>query len=209
MIQNDTKERILDAAERLIASDGFHRTSLRAITTAAGVNLASVNYHFGSKEALMEAVIDRRLLPLNCSRREGLEEIRERARQQGRRPRVREALRAFIEPTLRFRESGDGAQAFVTLVGRAMAEPDDTLRRTFLKRMEPVASSLFEILSEALPSLPRETLYWRLHFALGAMSHTLCLSGRNVFPAGLTPPTDSAALTDLLLDFLVPGLEVA
>src|SRR5580704_13248627 len=64
----NTKDRILDAAERLFARDGFEATSLRAITTEASVNLAAVNYHFQSKEALVQAVIGRRMGPANAQR---------------------------------------------------------------------------------------------------------------------------------------------
>ena len=74
MSQPDTKQRILDVAERLFATRGFHATSLRAITRAAEVNLAAVNYHFGSKDALLEAVMLRRLGPLNEIRQARLDQ---------------------------------------------------------------------------------------------------------------------------------------
>src|SRR3954453_20324524 len=64
----DTKTRILDAAERLFVEHGFEATSLRSLTSAAGVNLAAVNYHFGSKEELFQAVLTRRLDPMNQER---------------------------------------------------------------------------------------------------------------------------------------------
>ena len=64
MSQSDTVQRILDAAEVLFAQKGFAETSLRAITSRAGVNLAAVNYHFGSKEALVQAVFERYLTQL-------------------------------------------------------------------------------------------------------------------------------------------------
>lgn len=210
MSQPDTKERILDAAERLFAGEGFHNTSLRAITGAAGANLASVNYHFGSKEALMEAIVDRRLLPLNQVRRERLECVREEARLLSRRPQIKEVLRAFVEPTLRFRESGPGAEEFLTLIGRALAEPDDTIRRAFMQRMEPLFLLLYDLLGEAIPQLPREVLFWRLHFALGALSHTICLAGRiKLLPPGIDPPSDAATMTDLLLTFITAGMEAS
>ena len=71
----DTKERILDVAERLFADRGFPATPLRDITSEAGVNVASVNYHFGSKEALLAAVLERRLHPVNARRLELLDAI--------------------------------------------------------------------------------------------------------------------------------------
>jgi len=209
MSEQDTKERILDAAEQRFARDGFHGTSLRAITAEAGANLAAVNYHFGSKETLMAAVIDRRLAPLNRRRSECLEAVAAAARKENRPPDVRGVLRAFIQPTLDFRGSCPGAEAFVTLVGRALVQPDDTLRVFFQKRMEPVVTRLFESLAAALPALPRQVLFWRLHFMLGAMSHTLCWIDRagRAAPAGLEPSADAETLSDLLLDFLTAGME--
>src|SRR5437016_9525270 len=75
----DTKTRILDAAERLFVEHGFEATSLRAITTAAGVNLAAVNYHFGSKEELFQTVLSRRLDPMNQERMDLLAELQRNA----------------------------------------------------------------------------------------------------------------------------------
>lgn len=208
MSQPDTKERILDAAEHLFAAEGFHNTSLRAITGAAGANLAAVNYHFGSKEALLEALFERRLVPLNRLRREKLEAVRQAARESGRRPPTDGVLRAFVEPTLRFRDSGGGAESFVRLVGRAIAEPDDTLRKIFMRHMEPIFFLLYDTLRDALPRLTPSELFWRLHFALGAMSHTMCMAGRfQLLPPGVAPPTDTASLTALVLDFITAGME--
>ncbi|HXV21592.1 MAG TPA: TetR family transcriptional regulator [Desulfuromonadales bacterium] len=210
MSQTDTKDRILDAAEHLFASEGFHNTSLRAITGEARANLAAVNYHFGSKEALLEAVFERRLVPLNHLRRERLETVRKAAHQSGCRPSAREVLRAFVEPTLSFRDSGPGAEAFVRLVGRAIAEPDDTLRKIFMRQMEPIFFLLYDTLAEALPHLSGSALFWRLHFALGALGHTLCMAGRfQLLPPGVAPPTDATSLTTLLLDFVTAGMEAA
>src|SRR6478735_927974 len=74
-----TKTRILDAAERLFVEHGFEATSLRSLTSAAGVNLAAVNYHFGSKEELFQAVLTRRLDPMNQERIELLGRVEREA----------------------------------------------------------------------------------------------------------------------------------
>ncbi len=204
----DTKQRILDAAEILFAREGYHGTSLRSITGEAGANLASVNYHFGSKESLIEAVFSRRLEPLNVIRRERLEQVRKEASEKGERPAASDALRAFIEPTLSFRDSGPGAEAFVRLVGRALAESDDTIRKAFMRQMEPLFHLLYDLLAEALPELPRSALFWRLHFTLGALSHTMCMAGRmQILPPGVAPVVETPALTALLLNFLTAGME--
>ena len=94
-----TAERILDAAEELFADLGFDATSTRAITTRAGVNLAAVNYHYGSKDALIEAVFARRLVPLNRERLELLDRVEARAGAGG--PAVESIVEAFVRPPMR------------------------------------------------------------------------------------------------------------
>lgn len=209
MSQPDTKQRILDAAERLFAEGGFHHTSLRAITTKAGVNLAAVNYHFGGKEALVEAIFERRLSPLNAARRQQLDAVRDRARAEGRAPDIEEVLRAFIEPTLAFRDAGPGARAFISLVGRALSEPDGVVRGAFLHHMQPLFTYLLELTRSALPHLDPQRTFWRLFFALSAIGHTICLLDKPLpWPPGVTPLQDSQALLAEILPFLTAGMEV-
>jgi len=204
-IEVDTKQRLLDAAERLFAQQGFHAASLRAITGEAGANLAAVSYHFGSKEGLMEAVIDRRLTPLNERRTAALETALATATEQGCRPAVAEVLRAFVEPTLQFRE-GESCD-FIALVGRMVSETDDTLRRIFVGRMEPFRRRLFKALKRALPEASEEILNWRLQFTVGAMAHTMFMVNKNPFPGGVAREPDADELLALLLPYVTAGME--
>jgi len=204
----DTKRRILDAAERLFARDGFAGTSIRAITGEAGVNLASANYHFGSKETLLEAVIDRRLEPLNRRRAERLDAVVAAARAVDKRPAPRDVLEAFFEPTLRLREPSAGAAAFLTLVGRIMADPQGIGRDIFLSRLMPLIKRFFEVLATALPDLPRDVLLWRLHFAIGSLSHLMrCHDRHEAALAGTAIDGDVDRLIEELLDYTVAGME--
>src|SRR6266702_2821486 len=95
-----TKDRILDAAERSFANHGFEGASIRAIVMDAGVNLASIHYHFRSKEALLEAVLTRRISLVNDARLERLDAAQRAAAPRS--PSVEEILRAFILPTAEF-----------------------------------------------------------------------------------------------------------
>jgi AcrR family transcriptional regulator len=208
MSQPDTKERILDVAEELFARQGFHSTSLRTITGAAEVNLAAVNYHFGSKEALLDAVFERRLTPLNRERCARLEAVRARAAAAGRPPRAEEVLRAMIEPTLRLYQSGPGAGSFILLVGRALSGSDDLVRKTFLQHMGGLFRLLLELLTQALPQLPKDLLFWRLQFALGATGHALRWAGGGVeLPGGFSPPASIEELIDMVVGFTAAGME--
>jgi AcrR family transcriptional regulator len=204
----DTKERILEAAEKLFATRGFHGTSLRTITAEAGVNLAAVNYHFGSKNALIEAIFARRLEPLNRERFSRLTAVREGAEQEGRPPAPGEILRAFIEPTLFFRQTSPGAHHFVTLVGRFFIDEDHTFRAIFLQRVGPLLQMVHAMLREALPGIDQDILLWRLHFVLGALGHVMLLGGRmRIDGQELMPCGDASKCASILLPFLIAGME--
>ena len=208
MSQNNTQKKILDAAEHLFAKEGFHSTSLRMLTREAGVNLAAVNYHFGSKEELIKAVIERRLLPLNRLRIDKLHGVKELAEEEGRLPGVKEVLQAFIEPTFAFRKSGKGAQDFITLISRSFSEPEGTVRQIFLEMIRPVFRLLYEMLCEALPDLPRDVIYWRMHFTLGAMGHAMNTRHMSqMIPAGLDLKIDAESMSEQFIVYVTSGLE--
>ena len=208
MSQTDTKTRILDAAEKLFAEDGFHNTSLRGITSLAEVNLAAVNYHFGSKDALLQAVLERRLLPLNQLRRQKLQTVLAQSEATSRNPEVRQLLCAFIEPTLAFRNSSPGAKDFIALIGRAMNEPDETIRNCFLRQVQPIFQLLFSGLQRALPKLQASILLTRLQFTMGAMGHVMCISAQPALQIpGFPKPLADDELAEELITFACAGLE--
>src|SRR6478735_6869880 len=123
----DTKTRILDVAEGLFMEHGFEATSLRQLTSAAGVNLASVNYHFGSKEELFTAVLTRRLDPMNQERIELLESAEKEA--AGRPVTCEKIISAMLIPALRLaRDEKRGGKNFMRLLGRAYADPAPFIR---------------------------------------------------------------------------------
>jgi len=208
MSHPDTKQRILSAAEHHFARDGYHATSLRNITTTAKVNLAAVNYHFGSKEALLEAVIERRLSPLNKSRLGQLEALLHQAEQLGELPACRDILRTFIEPTLHLRQQDSETEDFVALIGRILAEPRGIAMSIFMQHMGPLMERLFQALCLSLPELSRETLFWRLHFAIGSLSHIMrCHERHAKVPEGISVDLPGDALVDRFLDFTTAGME--
>jgi AcrR family transcriptional regulator len=210
MGQTDTKKNILDAAEKLFSRHGFSSTSLRMLTKEAGVNLAAVNYHFGSKEELIKAVIERRLLPLNRLRTEKLQGVKKCAEEEKRLPEVREVLLAFMEPTFAFRKSGEGAQNFITLIGRTFSEPEGTVREIFLDLVRPVFQLLHDLLCEALPQVPRDVIFCRLHFTLGAMGHAMNMHHMScLVPDGLDFKIDADSMSEQFVDFAVSGLEAS
>jgi AcrR family transcriptional regulator len=167
----DTKSRILDAAETLFIECGYEAMSLRQITSKAEVNLAAVNYHFGSKEALMHAMLSRRLDLLN---RERLKLLDRFDALLGARLTCEHVLGAMFIPALRVsRDTRIGGKAFLRLLGRAYTDPSSFIRDFLGAHYASVSERFFEAFQRALPHLPREELGWRLHFAIGALSGVL------------------------------------
>ena len=124
----DTREKILDTAEALFMAYGYEGTSMRQITGEAGVNLAAVNYHFGTKEQLLQAVFKRRLDDLNEQRLRVLDELEAEAAGNPLKPSV--IVQAFFGTLLQGLNSENrGGLVFLRLLGRTMTEPTEFIRR--------------------------------------------------------------------------------
>lgn len=168
MPSRETKERILDQSELLFGEHGFAGTSLRTITSEAGVDLGSVRYHFGSKATLFESVLRRRLEPLCLERRRGLEELQTRDTP----PNIEELLTAFVEPALKIVCHPTYGSAWRNLIARARAEPTEYLS-TLTGLIKDNLRSYLEAFVKALPDLPRDEVTHRFFFAFGAEVNTL------------------------------------
>jgi AcrR family transcriptional regulator len=202
-----TKLRILDVAESLFMEHGFEATSLRSITAAAAVNLAAVNYHFGTKEELFEAVLTRRLDPMNQQRVALLTRL-EAEVAPATLPCER-ILMALLLPALRLaRDPQRGGANFLRLLGRAYADPAPFIRRFLSEQYAEMIMRFKTAFSRALPDLPRKELSWRLHFIMGALSYTLAGTDALKLIAELNPhETDNdEILLRRLAPFLLAGL---
>jgi AcrR family transcriptional regulator len=202
-----TKDRLLDAAEALFMEHGFEATTLRAITAAAEVNLAAVNYHFGSKEELFQSVLTRRLDPMNQERVDLLAALeREAAPNPVPCDRI---LAAMFIPALKLaRNPARGGNNFLRLLGRAYADPAPFIRQ-FLSDQYAVMIARFKAaFGRALPELPKKELSWRLHFIMGALSYTLAGTDVLKLIGELNPdePGNDERLLHRLAPFLLAGL---
>lgn len=208
MSQSDTAERILDAAEKLFALNGFHSTSMRAITGEAKVNLAAVNYHFGSKESLLEEVIKRRLIPLNVIRSEALTAVQKQAAAENRLPECSDVLKAFVVPTIRFCYEKPGATHFSALVVRSMSDADATVRTIFFQYILPLFKQWSVLLCEAMPEVDPKTVFFRLQFVIGATTHTMRMLGKDDgFLQQMHQDVDVDLIIEELLTFVTAGTE--
>ncbi|MBA3903583.1 MAG: TetR family transcriptional regulator [Rhodocyclaceae bacterium] len=202
----DTRERILDVAELLFMQHGFEATSMRTITGRAGVNLASVNYHFGSKEALIQEVFRRRLTWLNRERLRELDRLEREAKGAPLKPHL--IVEAFFGVALRMAaDTEHGGHTFMRLLGRTYTEPTEFVRNFLAEEYSAVVERFKEALIKALPGVPREEILWRFHFMLGAMSYAI--SGTDALKLVTEcelDEKDPGALARRLMPFLLGGL---
>ncbi|MCP5268422.1 MAG: TetR/AcrR family transcriptional regulator [Zoogloeaceae bacterium] len=207
----DTRERILDAAERLFMESGYEGTSMRMITGEAEVNLAAVNYHFGSKEALLREVFRRRLSWLNRERLSALNELEEKANGEPLKPSA--ILEAFFGTLLRMgTDEALGGMTFLRLLGRTLTEPADFIRAFFAGEYAEVVERYKRALFRALPEVPHEEIIWRFHLMLGAMSYAIAGTDALQIVTGCEldmnneGPDAARQLAERVMPFLLGGL---
>jgi AcrR family transcriptional regulator len=163
-----TKQRILGAAEVLFARYGFAGASLRQVTSAAQVNLAAVNYHFGSKENLINEVFRRRLDGLNTERLAALAQARAKPAYA-----LEDTLDAFVRPALALTGDDHGGAAFVRVLARAYAEHNERLRKFLHDNYSHVLKEFVADFARFLPHLDKQELYWRLDIVSGALTYAM------------------------------------
>ncbi|NNE92611.1 MAG: efflux transporter outer membrane subunit [Verrucomicrobiales bacterium] len=175
----ETRERILDTARELFADHGFSSVSLRQITSQADVNLAAVNYHFGSKEALITEVLTRMITPINRDRIRLLDSAEA---SHGKNPvPIEEVLRAFYEPILTALADSDehDASVFLKLAGRCMVDEGDVFdSQDMIEMFSEVIDRFFVAMEKSLPHLTPSDLQWRFHFAVGTHLYMLTKDDR-------------------------------
>jgi AcrR family transcriptional regulator len=203
-----TRERLLKATESLFLAHGYDGTSARMITAEARANLAAINYHFGGKEGLFQAMLARRLDALHEERLALLDAYERIA--AGRPLTCERILAALFVPALRLaREPRRGGRDFLRLLGRAYVDPSPALREFLSERYAPSIARFKEAFARALPKIAPRELTWRLHFMMGALAYTLAGADAWQLIAALTPA--DAANDQLLLrrlaPFLIAGLQ--
>ena len=191
-----TKQRILDTAERLFAQQGYAATSMRQIIADAGVNLAAIHYHFGSKEELADELVSRKAGPVNADRLIRLEAAVAAA--GGSPVAVEDILEALLRPMAAV---ANGNEQFVRLMGRLFSE--GLMPHIIRKHFRDVMARFVTELRRTLPHLGEQELMWRVHFMMGAMSHTMCGSPEFLQILGLSSGFDDRM--DRLKRFLSAG----
>ncbi|MBS0211567.1 MAG: TetR family transcriptional regulator [Proteobacteria bacterium] len=196
-----TKERILGAAEDLFAQFGFAGTSLRQVTSHAEVNVAAVNYHFGSKENLVAEVFRRRLDDLSEKRLSAL-----RAAQASQPGALEPILAAFIEPALALSMDRHGGSAFVRVLARAYAEKNERLRKFLSDNYGHVMREFSKAIAACLPQIGKDELHWRLDFTAGALTYAMADFGLVRRHGGVSEKAHCQKTAAALIRFAAAGL---
>lgn len=205
----DTKARVIAAATRLFAEKGMDKVVLRELTSAAGVNLAAVNYHFGSKEALCEAVLDSLSERVNAQRLGRLRQVLGAAERAGQRPALRAILETFIAPYLDTDAAGDGA-ILMQLFIQDRIHPSEMTARITRRHFDPLAQEYIAAFVQACPDVQPDDFYWRYVFTYSAV--ILTASDRSkarrieAMSMGRIDGTDLAAQRAALLDYLAAAI---
>jgi AcrR family transcriptional regulator len=162
---NETKHKILCAAELLFIKKGFSATSLRSVAVEAKVNLAATHYHFGSKEGLFAATVHRHIRPITEKRIQALEALLCSDQIVS----VKSIMAAFLSPL----RDGSVSESLPKLMGRVYGEPEFITRPLLEQEFGSTTSRFIEALQLALPDVELIDLQWRFHFTVGSMIQLL------------------------------------
>ena len=166
-----TRERLLDAAERLFAERGYEGTSLRAVTRAAGASVSAANYHFGSKRSLLRAAVRRHLEALNQRRLALLAAAEERA--GARAPRLEDVADAFLRPVFERREESAKALASFELMARVYSESIEDLAALKHELFAELSERFLDAIDRTLPGRDPRELATAFQLGVGALLHVI------------------------------------
>ena len=197
-----TKDRILHAAEELFAAQGFATTSLRQVTSRADVNIAAVNYHFGSKDNLVNEVFRRRMDEMSAERLAALKTAIDKHPSE-----LEPVLAAFVEPALAMAQDRHGGGAFIRVIARAYAESIDSLRKFLSDQYGHVLRDFAKAIDACVPGLGKEELYRRLDFLSGALTYAMADFGLIKRPHGVSEATHRTHAAKALIRFAAAGFK--
>ena len=212
--ENDsaTRQRMIKAATSLFAQSGVDGVSMRALTAAAGVNLASVNYHFGSKEALAGTVFEALSARVNKQRIAGIRQAMAAAAQSGKPLRLETIVDIFVEPYLG-EGRGEEGRLLAQLILKHRLTPSDMTSRIVRKHFDPMAKQFVEAYALACPEVKKEDCYWRYAFMVSTVVLTVTDQAKSNrvsrLSGGLVDAVSREALRTALVKFIVAGLAAA
>jgi AcrR family transcriptional regulator len=197
------RERILDSAEALFAGNGFFGTSIRDVTAHAGLRLAAVNYHFGTKEKLFGDVLLRRATVLNAQRLRLLGAVRSDASQDAR---VRGIVAAFVKPVESRAGESDGWRSYLTLIAQ-VANARLPALTLVADHFNAVASEFVRALGAVFPRAKPVKLHHAYQFMLASTLYAFSNNLRlDVQTEGKLRSDDFGHIAATLVDFVAGGV---
>ncbi len=202
--RQQTRDRILDAAEELFAHRGYEGVSVRQIMSQAGADVSLAYYHFKSKRDLFDQVMLRKAETLNALRLKALEALERRHPDDA--PTIEEIIGAFTKPLLELlADNHEEWQHYFQLIAQINSSSEwggELMTRYF----DPLVSRFIEALRKALPECSNEDLYWSYHFLSGALTLTFAETGRiDNLSGGVCRSSDMRAINDRMPAFLAAG----
>jgi len=178
---SETRERVLEVAERLFAERGLDAVSIRDIVAAAGAHLGAINYHFGTKDRLIEAVFERRLVPSAQEQLRALQAVEQSAGDGP--PQLEAVLEAIFRPVVHgAMEPKRGGATFGKLMARSLVDPNPVMEKVMHGHFTAVVKRVDAALLRAMPNLTPEDVSWRMHLLMGGLHQSLLLLGRRPPP---------------------------
>lgn len=177
----ETRARVLAAAERLFAERGLDAVSIRDIIAAAGANLGAINYHFGTKGRLIQAVFERRLVPSAQEQLRALDAVEKAAGERP--PKLEAVLEAIFRPVVEgAMDPTRGGATFGKLMARSLVDPNPVMEKVMHSHFAAVVKRVDAALMRAMPHLTAEDVFWRMHLLMGGVHQSLLLLGRKPPP---------------------------
>ena len=213
MVSDKIKNIILDAAESLIIQNGFYATSIRQITAKAKTNIAAINYHFGSKEELMKAMISRRLIPVNEERLAYLDKVLKKAEKECRAPDHTEIVKAFFEPVMKriLQDRSFNKYFYEFIIWRDTA-PNHPFRNHYISIINEVIDKFVNALSLAFPDSSQQENNRGFFFSIGVMAYGAILIRESQKAQSLVAEYygefDFDKTFDYILKYISSGLEI-
>jgi AcrR family transcriptional regulator len=203
----DTRDKILDTAERLFSTKGVNTVSLRDINTAAGVSQGVLHYHFGGRDGLLKAILERRLPALAQERQEMLQQL-----QAGKKPpSLQQMAEIIILPLARLAiENRKGGRRFIRLLAHLNLEQNRIYQVESAKYSAPIEKQLGAWVIARFPDVPLETMELRLTMALHAMYNSLAeigTPGRAWFPRIDAKAPDPWQVVRVLVDVFAKAVQ--
>ena len=200
--ENQTREKLIVAAETLFAQHGYLGVSVRAIAAAAGVNWSLLGYYFRGKEGLLFEIYRRHCNALNAERFQLLKA----AKAEYRPPQLEKVIEAFVLPALSVAHTQNGGASFSRLRAVLATENSQLLDQLVAENFDSSSAEFIDALCECLPELPRDEVLWRFHFMLGTIYYSATGPHRiKAFSQGRCDPANASENVKHLIPFLAAG----